>query len=84
MKYLLVLIVVGVGIWILSARFRKSRETGADPSEAGRTRKGAGPQDRPARMVVCAHCGVHLPAAEAVFAGETPFCTDAHRQAGPR
>lgn len=82
MKYLLVLIVVGVGIWMLSARFRKGRER-ADHAATGHTKEGGPRQGDPARMVACAHCGVHLPAAEAVLAGEMPFCSDAHRQAGP-
>jgi uncharacterized protein len=35
-------------------------------------------------MVGCAHCGVHLPADEAVRAADgQPYCSDAHRQAGP-
>ncbi len=83
MKYLLVLIVVGVGIWMLSARLRKGRERREDPAAGERADAGAARDDTPVRMVACAHCGVHLPAAEAVFAGDMPFCSDAHRLAGP-
>lgn len=36
-------------------------------------------------MVVCAHCGVHLPANEALLNEATqPFCSEAHRKAGAR
>jgi uncharacterized protein len=35
-------------------------------------------------MVVCAHCGVHLPRSEAVADGARLYCTDAHRLAGSR
>jgi hypothetical protein len=36
-------------------------------------------------MVVCAHCGVHLPQADAVADGAGRlFCGDEHRIAGPR
>jgi uncharacterized protein len=36
-------------------------------------------------MVDCAHCGLHLPASEAVRdAGSRPYCGAAHRLAGPR
>lgn len=83
MKYLLVLIVVGVGIWMLSARLRKASQRRGDSSAGARTQGGAARDGAPSRMVACAHCGVHLPAAEAVFAGERPFCSDAHRLAGP-
>ena len=39
----------------------------------------------PQAMVDCAHCGLHLPASEAVLddAGRA-FCGAAHRVAGPR
>lgn len=31
-------------------------------------------------MVECAHCGMHIPASEAVLdTGSIPFCCDAHR-----
>lgn len=33
-------------------------------------------------MVQCAHCGVHLPASEALRAGEHLYCCDAHRDLG--
>lgn len=34
-----------------------------------------------AAMVVCAHCGVHLPATEAVYGAQAVYCSAAHRQA---
>ncbi len=74
MKYLLVLLVVVVAVWLmLRARVRDAR-----PPRAGR--KGAGP----ATMVQCCHCGVHLPLADAVQDSRGAFCTEAHRLAGPR
>lgn len=41
--------------------------------------------NRPVAMVPCAHCGVHLPGSDALVneAGQ-PFCSEAHRRAGPR
>lgn len=46
------------------------------------------PQSSPAHpeaMVPCAHCGIHLPGGDALVndAGQ-PFCSEAHRRAGPR
>ena len=85
MKYLLVLLVVGVGVWVWSARFRAGPRKG---------RKGQGGSDvsssSPAAkhgartMVACGHCGVHLPADEAVYADQQPYCGPAHLQAGLR
>lgn len=39
---------------------------------------------RPEGMLSCAHCGVHLPASEALRLGERVYCSAAHRDAGPR
>ena len=77
MKYLLVFAVVMVGIWIwLRGRAPTSGHAGP------RTRKRAA---APAAMVACAHCGLHLPTSESVAdAGGRPYCSDAHRLAGPR
>lgn len=87
MKYLLVLLVVGVGLWLLSARLRAV-------SKDSRDAQGPAAGDRPAGasrpsaaavspMVTCSHCGVHLPADEAVYADELAYCGVAHLQAGP-
>ena len=74
MKYLLVLVVVVVGIWMLASRFRKPRDpgpgrsTGAAPggSPQAAPSEGAGADKAaPGEMVACRHCGVHLPADEA-------------------
>jgi uncharacterized protein len=35
-------------------------------------------------LVRCAHCGVHLPRAEARSAGGREYCSDEHAQLGPR
>lgn len=74
MKYLVLLGVI-VLVWVL---FFKSRRK---PPPVGRP--GAAPPVVP--MIACAHCGVHLPQAEASFdvAGR-PYCGEAHRLAGPR
>jgi len=79
MKYLLVLVVVLVGAWLLLGR----RRSGLPPAPPGNPKKvdAATPQ----AMLACAHCGMHLPEAEALRdAAGRPFCTEAHRLAGPR
>ena len=35
-------------------------------------------------MVRCAHCGLHVPASEAVAAGDRCYCCEAHRAADAR
>ncbi len=80
-KFLLVLLVVGVGLWMLTARLRKpgaGRDAARPKSPAT-----AKPVDKPVEMVVCAHCGVHLPATDALALGAHLYCSEAHRRLGP-
>ena len=79
-KFLLVLLVVGVGLWMLFARLR-GPGSGARDSDAARPTKPAATE--PVEMVVCAHCGVHLPATDALALGTRLYCSDAHRRLGP-
>ena len=81
MKYLLVLLVVGFGLWSLLTRLRGGR---GDPvGRRGASGKGAATPAAPLAMVACAHCGLHLPAADAVAEGSHLYCGDAHRRLGP-
>ncbi len=78
LKYLLVLLVVGIGLWSLVSRLRGPRR---DQDSAAERRK---PNGQGAVVVVaCAHCGLHLPAADAVPEGSHQYCSDAHRRLGP-
>lgn len=38
--------------------------------------------DAPLKMVRCAHCGVHLPRAEAVLLGGQTWCSSDHARRG--
>ncbi len=76
MKYLIVLlVVVAVGWWLASRRPK---------AVARRQQKQQQQQDKPQAMLSCTHCGVHLPASEAVVDGSGSYCSEAHRLAGPR
>jgi uncharacterized protein len=77
MKFLVVLLVVGVGLWLMLTRSRARRGRFRRPADAARS--GA-----PQAMLECAHCGLHLPAADAVLEGSHVYCSQAHRQLGPR
>jgi uncharacterized protein len=35
-------------------------------------------------LVKCAHCGTHLPLAEARAVGDRVYCSDEHARLGPR
>ncbi|GCL63972.1 PP0621 family protein [Pseudaquabacterium pictum] len=76
LKFLLVLLVVGIGVWSLVTRLRgPRRDRTADAPKPAET--------TPVVMAECAHCGLHLPAADAVPEGSRLYCSDAHRRLGP-
>ena len=75
-KILILLALVFGVLWLLKGRRRG---------------EGAAPKSRPAEpakpqaMLACAHCGVHLPQNDVLAdAAGRPFCSEAHRLAGPR
>lgn len=75
MKYLLLLLVVGIALYLMLGRRRSGGDTSAPKPKPKAT----------ASMVACAHCGVHLPRDDALLdAGGRTFCGEAHRIAGPR
>lgn len=75
MKYLvlLVVLVVAYGLW------RGQRQ--AAVRQAGAPQPGPGRLPQP--MVACAHCGLHLPQSDALTREGRPYCSEAHRRAGP-
>ena len=73
MKYLIVVLVVGLVVWLLL------RSKAEKPAARGPAHKAL-----PEAMVQCSHCGIHLPRAEALLDERGAFCTEAHRLAGPR
>jgi uncharacterized protein len=79
-KYLLVLLVVGFVLWSMATRSRGS----APPPVDKRRTPPSPPVTPPQAMVACAHCGLHLPAVDAVLDGSRIYCSPAHRALGPR
>ena len=73
MKLLVVVLALVLLGWLLFGRSRKR----PPPPEAGAGRSAAQSEG----MVACAHCGVHLPASEAVRAQGRSYCSASHRDA---
>ncbi len=79
MKFILVLLVVIAGAWLLLGRKRGGGKGGKVVPRA------QPPSVETSTMVACAHCGVHVPATDTLFdAAGRAFCSEAHRAAGPR
>jgi uncharacterized protein len=71
MKYLLLLVFLGILWWVWKKR------TVEPPQPPARR-----PDPQPEKMVVCAHCGLLLPESDSLPGGENFYCCEAHRQAG--
>ena len=71
MKYLLFCLLVGYVFW--RWREAQARRRAAPPKQAEQTQT--------IEMVVCAHCGVHLPVSQALTARSIYFCSVAHQKA---
>lgn len=79
MKFVVLLLVLLAAVaWLALGRRRGRGDTPAPPPPP------AAP-GTPQAMVACAHCGVHLPQADALQdAAGHAYCSEAHRRAGPR
>ncbi len=81
MKYLVLVLVIGVVAFLLGFKGR-----GAPRANAPRSGSGASPK-APVEMVRCAECGMHLPEFEALPGRGGQFCSAEHRsrfEARPR
>ena len=86
LKYLLLALVV---LWLLYSPAVRGRLRGQSrhKGDGGKPTKATQPAKpvQADRIEPCAHCGVHLPASEALHdIGGRVYCSEAHRLAGPR
>lgn len=70
------LIILALVIWLI---YRMVRRLLAKPANDNTARPQVGTD-----MVRCAHCGIHIPENEALYADGQPYCSEEHRQAGPQ
>ena len=71
-RYLFLLAVVVLAVWL--ARRALSRPGGDAPRPTAASE---------GDLVKCAHCGTHLPLAEARAVGDRVYCSDEHARLGP-
>lgn len=84
MKYLLVLAVLWVAIW-LWRKNRREEMRDAQREKAARAQRQPAAPTAPKAMLRCAHCGLHLPASDALGGpGDAVYCSAAHREAAER
>ena len=82
MRVLWFLLLGVIALAWLRTRGGADAEADRDP---GRSRSAPGtPPPAPEPMVACAHCGVHLPAADSLREGAHHYCSEGHRQLGAR
>lgn len=78
MKYLLVALVVMIAIGIWRNNRRKADDAPPPPPRRSKQRQVE-------QMVTCAHCGLHLPASDAVASkDQLHYCCSEHRRLGPQ
>lgn len=80
MKYLLVLLVVMVGVWVWRANRSEERaERRAAKQAAQRARDRAGRGQVAVDMVGCDRCGLHFPRSDAIAGRKGMYCCAQHR-----
>jgi uncharacterized protein len=72
-RFILLVVALFILIWLVRSTLAGRKR--------GRPDSAAPPHSE---LVSCAHCGVHLPRAEARSAGGHHFCSEEHWRLGPR
>jgi uncharacterized protein len=79
-KIVIVLVALALLVWLVLGSTRRR-------AKDARAKGPAAPEAKPAPkvegMVVCARCGVHLPASQALLGQGRPYCCVEHRDGGP-
>lgn len=72
MKFLLMFFIV----MVIAFQWRQSRKP-----KVQKAKRAANPPAATPSMIPCAHCGLHVPEADAVRGAHAYYCSAAHRQA---
>jgi uncharacterized protein len=77
-RLVILVVLLVVVVWWVGSRIARARRA----NTADQPRQGGGPAVT--GMVRCAHCGLHLPAQDALTDGQQRFCGEEHRRLGAR
>ena len=78
MKYMLVLVLVGLVFWVWrSQRLGSKKSGGQNNAQTADSSRALSPSTE---VVACAVCKVHLPKPEAVLGAHGLYCSAAHKQ----
>ena len=83
MKYLVLLAVLAIVLGVWRSRQTKS-ESGSGSESPVRPAPPSPTPPLPQEIVACAHCGLHLPRAEALAEAGHFYCSPEHQGLGPR
>lgn len=75
-RFLLLVVLVVLAIWVIRRALVRMKQ---GPQSNVPAREGQTQGD----LVKCAHCGTHLPLAEARTVGDRVYCSDEHARLGP-
>jgi uncharacterized protein len=70
-RLLVLIVLIVLAVWLVRRALRRLRQDGPPAIKEG-------------ELVRCAHCGVHLPRAEARQAEGALYCSDDHARLGKR
>lgn len=68
------LVIILIGLWLVLTLIKRALAS---------HRKSSSDKPAVAKMVACAHCGVHIPESEAVHDGDSHYCSEEHRRKTP-
>ena len=71
-RYLLLFAVIVAAVWLVRRALARTQDGAPRP-----------PAPQQGDLVKCAHCGTHLPLAEARPVGDRVYCSDEHARLGP-
>ncbi len=77
MKYLLLVAIALVVFWLLRSQREAGKREDSVRDQQPRPRQEAA---KPAEMVACSVCGVHLPRSDALIGSSGIYCSEAHRR----